>query len=556
MKIISTKNVIYFLSGLLLILGLFLRTTMIYGQLPYIGNMDEVVLLNRALSIIETKNLNPKFFNYPSFPIYLTSLSMSIGYLNMVSQNRTLHIEDIKQIGYPYFDDPRLVEPVKLLFSFLSIVSVFLIAVSSRKFFNLQQAIIPLIIGIIVLSERYFFYSQAYVNVDIIATFWIVTVIAVMSFYEHKDTYTAKAIFPGIASGLAIASKYNMAVVVLPVIAAILFYSKKKLVRIILFLSITTLTFILAVPFSVLDYHRFIIHVGNEINHYRTGHLGFDGNPGFSQLVHYVKFILNDFGVLTVFPFLIGMYYAIRTNWRNTLLFILFPVALLGFMCANKVNFIRNSLSVYVFYAVFVAIGLYAVFKVGFRLPMAARKRQPKKTLLYYAVALGIGSLFFLSLPLSRIPLWWNAKPDTRKQAIEWIKENIEQHSTIVVPEELYFDTRSIDAYYDFVRIKILSEQNDSVLSQIKSIDEAFFIIPVFAYDRRRPFDRNQIDTLNGIGEAMRELVFFSENYIVSPENQIFSDQGVMVNYYNFVPERDPKLGIYQLKKNMAAPVQ
>ena len=157
MKIISTKNVIYFLSGLLLILGLFLRTTMIYGQLPYIGNMDEVVLLNRALSIIETKNLNPKFFNYPSFPIYLTSLSMSIGYLNMVSQNRTLHIEDIKQINYPYFDDSRLVEPVKLLFSFLSIVSVFLIAVSSRKFFNLQHAIIPLIIGIILLSERYFF---------------------------------------------------------------------------------------------------------------------------------------------------------------------------------------------------------------------------------------------------------------------------------------------------------------------------------------------------------------------------------------------------------------
>lgn len=80
MKIVSTKNVIYLLSVMLLILGLSLRIRMVHGQLPYIGNMDEVILLDRSLTLIKTGDLNPKFFNYPSFPLYLTSLSMSIGF--------------------------------------------------------------------------------------------------------------------------------------------------------------------------------------------------------------------------------------------------------------------------------------------------------------------------------------------------------------------------------------------------------------------------------------------------------------------------------------------
>jgi hypothetical protein len=539
---------------MLLILGLSLRIRMIHGQLPYIGNMDEVILLDRSLTIIKTGDLNPKFFNYPSFPLYLTSLSMSIGYLNAASQNSSLHIRDIEHIDYPYFNDPRLIEPVKLLFSFLSIVSIFLIAVSSRKFFNLKHAVIPLIIGMALLSERYFFYSQAYVNVDIIACFWIMAAYAVTSFSLQKDSWAHKAIIPGIASGLAMASKYNMAVVAIPMVAVILFYSKKKLRQIILFLSVSALTFVLAVPFSVLDYHTFINHLGAEVRHYRTSHEGFDGDPGISQLAHYGKFILNDFGVFSVFPFLIGMVYAIRAHWRNALIFVLFPVALLCFMSTKRVNFIRNSLSVYVFYAVFVAIGFYVMFETGFRLPGALRKHIPVKTVVYYSAVLIIGLLLFSGLPLSRMHLWLNARPDTRKQAIEWIKENIDHHSTIVVPEELYFDTRPIDACYDVVRVRFLSEEWDPILSRIKTIDDMFFIVPVFAYDVRRPFDKKQIDILNGISSAMRELAFFSENHIVTPEAKIFSDNGVLVNYYNHVPGRDPTFGVYQYQANAVLP--
>jgi hypothetical protein len=533
----------------ILLFSAYLRLSIVSGSLPYVGHVDEPKILNNASKILKTGDWNPHFFNYPSFPIYLTAAGLTIGYLNAASHLEIKNTKDIGSLSYPYFTHPRIVWPAKACFVLLSIVSMGFLAIIAYKFFVLPPIVLWLIPAILTLSQQYHFSSQQYINVDILACFWIISVYLVYALSIEKDTLFHKAFLPGLLSGFAIASKYTMFPILVPSLLIIMAYSKEKLWKVSLLIFTMILTFFMLVPYSLLDFPTFLNHVSYEVFHYSFGHRGHEGTPGFSQIVYYVKQLLKDFGWGSSVFVVFGLIISLKNDWRKSIIFMSFPVIFLLYMSCQKVHFVRNILSLYAFYALFAAIGAIGIYKCLVSLiPHILRTRFSPFRISSIALFIVVTGMV-ISFPVSRPFFWMPVTPDTRKVAVEWITLNVPQRSTVIVPKEFYFDWRSLKKTYKVIQIPFKDFTQETFYEELKNHDTPYVIMPNWVYDLRKPSGKELAERLNQLSSLLEELQRFSGREKILENKSNISGNGVIVNYPRSVKKRDPEFFIGRFKK-------
>ena len=379
-------------------------------------------------------NFNPHFYNYPALTFLLQFIVQGFHYLVGSISGSFSGIESFKQA---YDADPTssliLARSVSVVFDLGTIAVTYLL---SKKIFSKNVALFSALI--VAINPLHI--SQAHlVTVDPALTFF--SVLSVYFIYHvYKNAGTTWYILSGLAIGLAAASKYNGALLILVLLVAHAMRKKslslaisslvnKKLMMSVL---ITVTTFFMLNPFILFNYDEFYQGFSFEQYHVSSGHLGIDQTQ--SAFGYY---FFNTFPSLLGIPFLIiivlSLGYIFYQRDKEKLLPVLFPLLYLGVLLTWEMRVERYVLPIFPFFIMIGSVGISAVGEkiVGF----IGKKRELNAS---KALVFDSGTKWSLMI-LCCIPLLIHTAqyqkslslPDTRTIVKQWINSNLKVGTAI-----------------------------------------------------------------------------------------------------------------------------
>ena len=344
----------------IMLVGLFLRLYKLdLGmELPYLAHTDEPTQFNPAVRILRTGDLNPRFFRYPSLPIYLYTAVLYAGYavgrlvgafssLADVQPIRTLQMS-VALVGTPQL--LLLGRATSALLGTLTIGFVFLLTGQLTRR-SAGQPWTSLLAALLLALSRAHVRMSHYMTVDVMATFFAAACVTActMAVTRRKDRLLWAAALCG---GLATSSKYNYALLALPVALACWLdpaarwtdRARRTLACGLLFV----LAFALTSPYVLLDARAAWVDIRAELQHYAQGHLGVAG----SSAAFYLGYLweINPFYLLLGLP---GLALALarrqgpaRRERRAALPMVAFVLFYFWLIARQAVHFDRNALPV------------------------------------------------------------------------------------------------------------------------------------------------------------------------------------------------------------------
>lgn len=515
---------------------LWVQFRQIESTLPYPRHVDEGFVSGPAHRTVTTGTLHPYTFNYPSLPKYLTAAGLAVGFIRAAARQEVREVQNLGNVGYPYYDTPLAMQTARQLFALLSAIALAATGFCAWVAFRRPATTIlaPLMLAA---SPLYFFHSWNYLNVDIVGTCFTTLTLAACLRGSRAPSWQWSAFMPGVCAGLAAASKYTLAVVAFPVLLAIVLYVApgRRIWACLLALGAMFAAFLAAVPYSVIDIPGFLNGLASEAFHYSAGHRGFQGDAGLPQLLFYARHFASDFGWIALALAVLGLAVFARADWRRTAVLAAFPVVLLGLLAAQRVHFTRNVLPLHPVLALFASAGL-VVLHEWLLVGAVARGWVPKRAGKLIPAAVFI-VLLVLAVPLSNVYGDLQIRTDSRNLAVGWIEERIAPEWTIVVPAQLGLDRRRLEAAGRQVIVVDLQSARDagaadSLLHDVRR--PALLLVPRWGADPRFPGSESA-RTLNDVSRRWSLMKSFGTN-------------DVLVNYSYATPWGDPAFGIAVLK--------
>jgi len=531
-------NVSVFSLLIILFLAGWLRIHFVSISMPYPRHADETWITSHAINILKTGDFNPHFFQYPSLPIYLTTVGFSYGFISSASHSKLKKIDDIGSVLFPYYKNPLVVWPAKIIFVAISVLGILFAGLIAYKAYGnyILLFLVPIILSF---SNLYFVHSQQYINVDIVGTFFIALLLFYQLKFLSKDSFFHKSIIPGALTGLCIASKYPLVIVAVVSLLVIFLYSKeKKLIKCVLFFLIMCFTFLVCVPYSLLDFKSFLNDIGYQAYHYNRGHSGHTYSSGLSQLIFFIKGIAIDFGVVTSAFAAFGFIALLLKNWKKAIIVVVFPAVLIAQMSMFKPNFQRNLLPVYLFTAIFAGIGFLYFYDLLTKLFSTKIPLKNNVFIKKFAAFIILLALITFSLPIGRAIKWIQTKPDTRNQIVKWIYSNVKKGSHIILPIELGIPDNHLCNDYNIVRLYYLTTPIEKLYKRAQDFENPYIIMPKFGYDKRIKPEESNI-------KATKANLFVRYLNVITN----FPGNDALVNYfYTPSPKGNPEICIGQLK--------
>jgi hypothetical protein len=518
--------------ALLCVGTLWLQFRHIDRTFPYPRHVDEGFIAGPAARTVMEGTLHPYTFNYPSLPKYLAAGAMAAGFIRGASHLQMREVRQIGSVGYPYYDARGPMQTARQLFALLSVIALAATGFSAWLAFG-KPVTIFLAPFILLTSPLFFFHSWTYLNVDIVATCFVMLTIALCLLGIRRPSVVQSAVLPAVFAGLATGSKYTLAVVVLPVLLAIgfQFTEARRIWAWLAALAVMTASFLAVVPYSLIDIPGFLNGVAFEAFHYASGHRGFEGEPGLPQLLYYLRHFAAEFMLAAALAVLgIGVYTA--ANWRRAAVLCVFPATLLWLLAAQRVHFPRNVLSLHPFIAIFAAFGLVVLFDWLVR--MASHRGWKPRT--------AMRALAALVLVMATVPIWRFAdhvrdRIDSRNVVEPFLVQRLSADWTIVVPKQLAFDARGLQGMRRRIVVVDLQSARDegalqAMLGDVPS--PAVILVPRWGADQRFA-GQDVADSLNALDRRW-------------PVIRNFGTNDVLVNYSYSTPWGDPAFAVATLK--------
>ena len=508
----------FVLLALLALGSILIRHQRIVASVPYVNHYDEPILSEAAKEILVTGDLNPRFFQYPSLPIYLVSIGFAAGMLLDPA-------EEIGSVSYPHYTRRSVAWAARMLFALLSVGGLLLTGwIAYRVSGDLFLLVLaPVCLS---LSSLYMNLSTLYLNVDIVGCFFVLCTLALVSSVPPAGASTGRVLALGALSGLSVASKYNLGTVGVSVLAMLLFQNRQRLRRDMTIAAFAAASaFLIAVPYALLDFPAFREGVLAEIHHYATGHLGFDGDPGLDQISFYLGSLAQDFGILSFGFALVGIVALVNRDWKRMVPVLLMPTSLLILMSLQRVRFERNLLSAYPVFAILVASGIV----------IAGRSVASRVSGLGRSAGTGLAvAVFLASLNWSRVFAAYDPIPDSRHRAARWIHEELPVGARLWVPVALGLDLRTLREDLDVMEVVDLRE----ISRRLRDGDEGFALVPEFSHDPRRE---------GGEQQAM----LFTTALAMNPNSVLssFGTKPLLVNYPQPAAWGNPRFHVVRLSK-------
>ena len=463
---------------LIILLGGFLRFYNLNWDQGYHLHPDEraIVMFTTPLSfpssikefLTESSPLNPHFFAYGSFPIYLLKAAG-----NLASNINSLYL---------YYEKLNLVG--RFLSAFFDIGTLLTIYLLGKKLFNTKVALIgAFFYGISVLPiQLSHFYA-----VDTILTFFVLSTLYQSIRLYEKPTIT-KSLLVGFFFGLSLATKIS-AIALISAISAVLIvdfllifiknphrpriwfphvpkFLKRLIIDGLIITTVTVITFIVFEPYAVIDSKTFWLH-NMQQRQMTYDAFTFPYTLQYVGKIPYLYELKNIFlwgqGPIVSILSISGVFYIIFlifkkqkiNKWAQELILLTFLVAYFAVVGNFAIGFMRYLLPLYPLFSLFGAvfalrlfilitnsnIGQFSIFnfqfsnkskKLNFKnynIKNSIKISNFKFQIRLLVVLVCVGSIFVW--PLSFMHIY--TKPNTRVQATNWINQNIPYGATLAI---------------------------------------------------------------------------------------------------------------------------
>jgi hypothetical protein len=280
----------------------------------------------------------PTDFTYPPLFVLLVALASWLAFWRVPA---TLHYFGLPfEAGDPTTASQRLLS--RVLSAATGVLSVWLLFRIALRLFGARTALVAavfLALAFLHVRDSHFGVIDVPMTCMVLAAF--LAIVRMSESGSQRDLVVA-----GICSGLAIATKYNAAILVLPAGFAILAMSApmplvRRVGRGALYVAIVTGTFLVVCPFALIDYPAFVEDLIDVGRHLRDGH-GPDLGRGWSY--HLTTTLHYGLGPPLLAAGIAGM--ALMT-WREGsrgVLVILFPLAYYLVSGSGRTVFARHAL--------------------------------------------------------------------------------------------------------------------------------------------------------------------------------------------------------------------
>ncbi len=267
----------------ILLLAIGLRFIGIQQSLPYLDNPDEPTTVSAAIQMLQTGDLNPHFFRWPSFPFYTQFVLSVVQFLSGVANGTFSNLNQLVPDSF-YLAG-------RVLSATLGVATVFLTYLLGRTLYNKAVGLLgAFILAILPLHSEH----SKYVTPDVMVAFFA-TLTLLFAAYIYKTGQRKWYLWAGVAAGLTIGTKYNVAVVLVSVVLAHFLADKKvrgKLSWLLATLGTAIGVFLLTTPFIVFDLTGFLNEMAFQVRHYTIEGHG-NASEGASWLA-YLGYLFNE----------------------------------------------------------------------------------------------------------------------------------------------------------------------------------------------------------------------------------------------------------------------
>ncbi len=428
----STTNLL--LIGILLLAAVLRLYQLDFGR-PFLYHPDEIKLVTQAGRLLETRFMDKEaYFGiqvYPPFYTYMLATAMGVYILGGLV---TGHFESLATVAEAYQSDPfQFFWVSRFLVLLLGVATVYLLFLLARRLYSNKIALTAaLLLAVSFLHVR----NSHFGTVDVPSTFfgiWTIYLAVLIQQTGQLKHY----VLSGVMLSLAVATKFSMGLLVLPILVAhfsrahvrewfkILFDKKLWLTGLVSFI-----TFLIACPIIWLDFQetwggilgtsRFEkvgkIGSGGGLLSYWTG----DQSDGFG--VFFPNSIPATFGTVLTMMVIIGIILLVIRLRKGDLLLASFLLPTYYLFEHMSIKAMRHLLPLAPLFVIAAAV---ALFWLGNRLNFRGLRPILISLLLVFVcgwnVVIGIQYMNDLS------------STDPRTEASAWITTSIPAGSTIVV---------------------------------------------------------------------------------------------------------------------------
>jgi 4-amino-4-deoxy-L-arabinose transferase-like glycosyltransferase len=343
----------------------YLRTTI---GLPYLYHYDEPQTASAALRMLKTGDFNPHFFSYGTLMIYLNLLVDKIHYVYLTTQASALagpgEIQINSDTGWHWtISHPSFYYWNRMLTAVLGTATVFMTYLVGKSLFNRW---VGLAASAFLATLPIHIEHSAKITPDVPVAFFVLSATWLsLRFIETRRTLWLTGSL--VVAGLAIATKYNSGIVLLLLFASLSWarFSNREAVQWhhwALLLAIPPLTFVLAMPYAILDLPSFMRDVLHEIYHYKVlGHGKHTSVPGWDHFSSQIVLFHRSIGLAASILACVGL---VSIAFRPRVAIAMsMPILYVLYMSSMKVNFHRNFILVYPFIALLFGAGLFCLYR-------------------------------------------------------------------------------------------------------------------------------------------------------------------------------------------------
>jgi hypothetical protein len=490
-----------------------LRLTLIERAMPYPQHIDEFYLSENAVRMLQTGDFNPRFFMYGGLPIYLTAAAFTVGFVDAANHLELMTTDQIGDVGFPYYEHPRVVRPARWLFALISLLGLAALAWVARQIQG-GNALWLLAPALLALSDLYFEQSQLYLNVNIVGTALGWLLIAVCLKLLPRDDWPAKVLVPGLLAGTVIACKYNFgAILVVPLLAIAASRAPQRLFKAVALVAVAGGAFLCCAPYTLLDFKGFLDDLGRITYQYREGFPSNEAEPGIGHFLLYLRQIAEDLSLFSI-PFaLLGLGVLWRRDRLRTAMVIAFPALLLWQMSTQKAHFLRNVVPFLPLWSLLTAVGLLAASAfLALRLT-AWRTNWPTRLRSALRPALLVAMVAIVA-PLAHPFAWLETPLRSRQDAETWLIANAGKDETLIVAAELGLHPATLrDAGFEVEVISVRGLTPLTLLAAVGKFSKTLVLLPRFTaihwIEKLLENGRLEAAQLNALHDELETLATF-----------------------------------------------
>lgn len=494
-----------------------LRLTEARRGLPYLYPHDEPQIVNAALGMMRTGDFNPHFFNYGSLLIYQNLAVDILHYFYLVT--RPDGISGLEEIitGYDASFKWTISHPGfylwnRAIIALLGTATVWLVYLIARRLAGRWPAVAGA--ALLAITPAHIGYS-AIIGNDAVATFAMALLVYVCILYADggaiKHLLTA-----GLVVGLATATKYNAAVLMLLPWLVLLWRRERNPWLYLAMPTVAGVAFLVATPYALLDLPTFLQDAGFEARHYTViGHGQYSIWSRKAQLWLQLGHIADNIGWHAFALSAIGAL-AILARLRYAWL-VVFPVLLALIMSNIRVDFHRNWIIFYPLACVCFGAALGEFVRITERKPLWRYDRLAQAMLCVAVVAILAAQA---AIPLRTVPT--ALQPDSRTAAMMALAE-LDTPGPVGIAQELRIhpeDLRRLAVPYEVAPVSAI----------LTNTTYTAIVIPrrsKMRYQKNKPI----ADSING----------------ADPHGQMVGEFGTGIMWVDDMPSVNPRVEIWVL---------